>query len=131
MDLCSGGMIWSCCVDILPQQSQNDDDDSSQPGSLNNASEYLSSCVLFCFHYLRDNESLSLFLALAPKLTFILFINITYTHMSSVSERGDNSNINSGYCIKCEKQFNVCSGLQSEREKENCNTFFPHIFIFS
>ena len=37
MDLCSGGMVWSCCVDIL--QSSNDEE-ISQPGSINNASEY-------------------------------------------------------------------------------------------
>jgi hypothetical protein len=39
MDLCSGGMIWSCCVDILQQSTQQQDDEVSQPGSINNASE--------------------------------------------------------------------------------------------
>ncbi|CRK97949.1 CLUMA_CG011322, isoform A [Clunio marinus] len=35
MDLCSGGMIWSCCVDLLTTGSH--DDEVSQPGSINNA----------------------------------------------------------------------------------------------
>lgn len=57
MDLCSGGMIWSCCVDVAPPQSQNDEDDSSpQPGSLNNASKYSLPCFLYfhltCAHFI-------------------------------------------------------------------------------
>jgi hypothetical protein len=57
MDLCSGGMIWSCCVDIVPQQqNQADENDSSQPGSLNNASEckaLLSSYIATNNHYIQ------------------------------------------------------------------------------
>jgi hypothetical protein len=37
MDLCSGGMIWSCCVDLLTPGAQ--DEEISQAGSINNASE--------------------------------------------------------------------------------------------
>lgn len=40
MDLCSGGMIWSCCVDLLADNTQHQEDDSYQPGSIHNASEY-------------------------------------------------------------------------------------------
>lgn len=39
LDLCSGGMIWSCCVDLLTNGAQ--DEELSQPGSINNASEYI------------------------------------------------------------------------------------------
>lgn len=46
MDLCSGGMIWSCCVDIISQQTQQqDEDDAPQSGSLNNASKYKIFCT--------------------------------------------------------------------------------------
>ncbi|KAG5680327.1 hypothetical protein PVAND_009839 [Polypedilum vanderplanki] len=40
MDLCSGGMIWSCCVDII--QAENHDEEQSQSSSsLNNASDII------------------------------------------------------------------------------------------
>ncbi|CAO1413521.1 unnamed protein product [Diamesa hyperborea] len=39
MDLCSGGMIWSCCVDII--SNNNQDDELSQAGSINNASDII------------------------------------------------------------------------------------------
>ncbi|XP_070500834.1 venom protease isoform X2 [Chironomus tepperi] len=37
MDLCSGGMIWSCCVDVAPPLQELDSESSPQTGSLNNA----------------------------------------------------------------------------------------------
>ncbi|KAL7036265.1 hypothetical protein ACKWTF_008764 [Chironomus riparius] len=37
MDLCSGGMIWSCCVDIAPASQDLDSESSPQTGLLNNA----------------------------------------------------------------------------------------------
>lgn len=39
MDLCSGGMIWSCCVDVAPPSQDHDSETSPQTGSLNNASK--------------------------------------------------------------------------------------------
>ena len=39
MDLCSGGMIWACCIDGHQTINQNDHDQSQQ-GALLNASEY-------------------------------------------------------------------------------------------
>jgi hypothetical protein len=39
MDLCSGGMIWSCCVDKASPPQDHDSESSPQTGSLNNASK--------------------------------------------------------------------------------------------
>lgn len=39
MDLCSGGMIWSCCVNKL-QHTATQEADQPQTGALHNASEY-------------------------------------------------------------------------------------------
>ena len=39
MDLCSGGMIWSCCVDKASPSQDHDSESSPQTGSLNNASK--------------------------------------------------------------------------------------------
>lgn len=53
MDLCSGGMIWSCCVDIIQQDVH--DEEQSPTNSLNNASKYeihflLVRCQFKCSH---------------------------------------------------------------------------------
>jgi hypothetical protein len=39
----SGGMIWSCCVDLVT--SGTHDEESSQPGPIHNASMYSLSIV--------------------------------------------------------------------------------------
>lgn len=53
MDLCSGGMIWSCCVDVAPAQQ---DDPPQQSGSLQNSSEWyrhLKSTLMLPSHTLQ------------------------------------------------------------------------------
>ena len=36
VDLCSGGMIWSCCVD----KDSNDEEQQTHAGQVNNTSKY-------------------------------------------------------------------------------------------
>lgn len=43
LDLCSGGMIWSCCVD-----RDNHQDSNPSLGAVNNASKYIRSSSSMC-----------------------------------------------------------------------------------
>lgn len=62
VDLCSGGMIWSCCVDReTPQQH---DPEENSVSTVQNASEYFVVVVVICCathqkkrRYSRSNET--------------------------------------------------------------------------
>lgn len=56
VDLCSGGMIWSCCVDreTTPQQQ---DPEQNSVNTIQNASEYLLFCFILQRHRRRCSRS--------------------------------------------------------------------------
>lgn len=93
MDLCSGGMIWSCCVDLLSSSGSNADDEISQPGSLNNASEY------FTFYRKQQNE---------------LLIQVTVSNKCCKHRRcfGERKHFLWNFCCKlCERYVHVIAHL--------------------
>jgi hypothetical protein len=85
MDLCSGGMIWSCCVDIVQHDAH--EEEQSQSSSLNNASKYR----LLTFYRRQRLRRHTVIQVTVSKVLISISLSLACTYMWCVS--------NNNHCI--------------------------------